>query len=55
TQDSSSIIRYPLQEVCRQDNIQTNGLEIIDDYPKIYVTRLTGNKKKQYLYKILHL
>ncbi|CAG8846434.1 19749_t:CDS:1, partial [Racocetra persica] len=44
---------YPLQEVCWQDNIQTSGLEIVDNYPSICVTRLIGNKKKQYLYKIL--
>jgi len=48
----SSSTRYPLQEVCQQDNIR---LEITDDYPNIHVTRLTGNKKQQFLYKILHL
>ncbi|CAG8600891.1 9523_t:CDS:2 [Cetraspora pellucida] len=37
------------------DNIRTNSLEIIDDYPNIHVTRFIGNKKEQYLYKILHL
>ncbi|CAG8852911.1 9808_t:CDS:2, partial [Gigaspora margarita] len=54
TQGSCST-RYPLQEVCWQDNIQTNGQRIIDDYLNIYVTRLIGKQKKQYLYKILQL
>ena len=45
TQDSRST-RYPLQEICRQDNIQTNGQRIIDDYPNIYVIWLIGKQKK---------
>ncbi|RIB02797.1 hypothetical protein C2G38_2226851 [Gigaspora rosea] len=34
--------RYPLQEICRQDNIQTNCQRIIDDYPNIYRTQQSG-------------
>jgi len=45
TQDSRST-RYPLQEICRQDNIQTNSQRIIDDYPNIYVIWLIGKQKK---------
>jgi len=45
TQDPRST-RYPLQEICWQDNIQTNGQRIIDDYPNIYVIWLIGKQKK---------
>jgi len=44
-QDSHST-QYPLQKICRQDNIQTNSQRIIDDYPNIYVIWLIGKQKK---------
>jgi len=49
------LTRYPLQEIQQQKNIQTNSLEVVDNYPSIHVTRFDGNKKTKYLYKIFRL
>jgi len=56
--DSSSPgspVRHPLQEIKQQNNTKAKVLEVIDDYPNIYVTRFEGNRKKKYLYKIFRL
>lgn len=52
-QDSYST-RYPLKEI-QQNIIQTNSVEVIDDFPNIYITRFFKNKQEKYHYKIWRL
>ncbi|CAG8621984.1 9547_t:CDS:2 [Dentiscutata erythropus] len=42
--------RYPLKEIQQQTIIQTNSLEVIDEYPNVYVTRCF-KIKQEYNYK----
>ncbi|CAG8584520.1 1696_t:CDS:2, partial [Scutellospora calospora] len=46
---------YPLQEIQSQNVIQTGSLEVVDNYPNIYITRFFKNKKEKYHYKIWRL
>ncbi|CAG8478743.1 19776_t:CDS:2 [Gigaspora margarita] len=48
-------VRYPLQEIKQQNDTKANFLEVIDDYPNIYVTRFEGNRKKNTFIKFFVL